>query len=169
MGADTRKVGMVRKTERFSVEWEDEYEAVPLDASRREDIARLYRRTSAPLYGKPDGGDWAACLHDVDRYLDYHRPNPLYPLFLRGSTLVYERGSGELVAVCLMAGTETEGHIFNVFVDPGHRRRGLATNMIRRALTVYADTHAHVDLEAWVGGQGKPLYEKLGFVVTGPA
>ena len=46
----------------------------------------------------------------------------------------------------------------------GYRRQGLATRMIKRALTVYADTHTHVDLEAEIDGPGKSLYEKLGFI-----
>ena len=163
------KIAMIRSTERFEIEWEDDFEVVALSEDRKTDIAQLYHRTSAPLYGKPDGGDPDECLRDVDRYLDYHRSNELYPLFLRGSTLVYCKASGDLIGVCLMAGSPTEGHVFNLLVDPAFRRRGIATRMLRHALTVYADTHDKMDLSAEEDGPGRHLYEKLGFVSIGPA
>lgn len=162
-----KKIGMVRATERFEVKWDEQFEVVALSEDRKMDIARLYHRTSAPLYGKDKGGNLDECLHDVNRYLDYHRSNELFPLFLKGSTLVYDKNSGQLIAVCLMAGSQTEGHVFNVFVHPSFRRRGIATRMLKRALTIYSDTHDKVDLETEEDGVGRQVYEKLGFVSTG--
>ena len=161
------KVGMARPTERFEVEWDDQFEVVSLSEDRKTDIAELYHRTSAPLYGKDEGGNFDECLHDIDRYLDYHRRNDLYPIFLKGSTLVYDRDSGQLIAVCLMAGSPREGHVFNLFVDPTFRRRGIATRMLKRALTVYAETYDKVDLEVEKDTPARQLYEKLGFVDIG--
>jgi len=43
----------------------------------------------------------------------------------------------------------------------------LATNMIKRALTVYADEYSHVDLETETENPARLLYEKLGFVAVG--
>jgi len=163
-----QKIGMVRSTERFEVHWDDQFEAVSLSEDRKMDIAELYHRTSAPLYGKDEGGNLDECLHDVDRYFDYHRPKALYPVFLAGSTLVYDKKSGQLIAVCLMAGSPTEGHVLNVLVDPAFRRQGIAARMLKRALTVYADTHDKIDLEVEEDGSGRQLYEKLGFVSIGP-
>jgi ribosomal protein S18 acetylase RimI-like enzyme len=163
-----QKIGMVRPTERFEVVWDDRFEVVPLAEERKMDVAELYHRTSAPLYDTDAGGTLAECLRDIDRYLDYHRPMDLYPLFLTGSTLVHDKDSGQLIAVCLMAGSPTEGHVFNVFVDPAFRRRGIATRMLKRALTVYADTHDKIDLEVDQDGPARQLYEKLGFLSTGP-
>ncbi len=99
------KIRMVRSTERLGVDWGDDFEAVRLSEDRKTDIAGLSHRASAPLHGRPGGGDLDECLRDVEHYLDYHRPNDLYPLFLRGPTLVYERASRQLIAVCLMAGS----------------------------------------------------------------
>ena len=53
-------------------------------------------------------------------------------------------------------------------VDPAWRRRGIATRMIRRAMTVVADKRLAFDL--WVEEDNEAaiaLYEKLGFVFTG--
>jgi len=161
---NTKEVGMVRRTERFDVTWPEELEAVRVSEGRAEDIAELYFRTSAPLYRKPDGGDLEACRYDVWRYFSHHRRNPWWPVFLEAGTMVYERAGGNLVGVCLCAGSQTEGHIFNIFVDPAFRRRGLATRMLKRALTVYDTFNLIVDLEC-DSDLGREVYEKLGFVV----
>jgi hypothetical protein len=59
-------IGMVRPTGGFRFEWDDDLDARPLAEDRKTDIAWLYHRASAPLYGKPDGGDLGECLRDVD-------------------------------------------------------------------------------------------------------
>lgn len=157
-------IEMVRQTEHFEVTWDESLEVLPLSEDRQADIAHLYHRASAPLYHHPQGGNFEQCLYDVERYITYHRRSPLYALFLKASTLVYDRCTGDLIGVCLCAGSPTEGHIFNIFVDPMYRRRGLATKMLKRALTVFADTHEKVDLEADPDGFGVFVYRKLGFV-----
>jgi len=163
---------MIRPTERFDVSWSDEFEAVPVTEEHKMEIAHFYHRTSAPLYHQPSGGNLAESLYDIERYFDYHskkspyksRYKSRYELFLAASTLVYEKRNRQLVAICLMAGSDTEGHVFNIFVDPSYRRRGLATRMIKRALTIYADEYSHVDLETEKENPARLLYEKLGFV-----
>ncbi|MBC8235575.1 GNAT family N-acetyltransferase [bacterium] len=165
------KIVMIIPTEKFDVSWNDEFEAVSVTEEDKIDIARFYHRTSAPLYHQPSGGNMEEALYDIERYFDYHsKRSPYksrYKLFLEASTLVYDKQTQHLVALCLMAGSDTEGHIFNIFVDPSYRRRGLATNMIKRALTVYADEYSHVDLETERGNPARLLYQKLGFVTTG--
>lgn len=162
---------MIRPTEKFDVSWGDEFEAIPLNEEHKMEIAHFYHRTSTPLYHKPSGGNLEEALYDIERYFDYHsKKSPYksrYKLFLEASTLVYDKQTKQLAALCLMAGSDAEGHIFNIFVDPSYRRRGLATNMIKRALTVYADEYSHVDLETEKENPAKLLYEKLGFVTTG--
>jgi ribosomal protein S18 acetylase RimI-like enzyme len=165
------KIVMIRPTERFDVSWGDEFEAVSLSEERKMEIARFYHRTSAPLYHQSSGGNLEEALYDIERYFDYHsKKSPYksrYEIFLEASTLVYDKQTEQLVALCLMAGSDKEGHMFNIFVDPSYRRRGLATKMIKRALTVYADEYSHVDLETEKENPARLLYEKLDFVVTG--
>jgi ribosomal protein S18 acetylase RimI-like enzyme len=158
---------MVRPTEKFDVAWGDEFEAVSLKEENRAEIAHFFQGTSAPLYHQPDGGNLEEALYDISRYFNYHSKKSRYKLFLKASTLVYHKRTEQLVAICQVAGSDTEGHIFNLFVDPSYRRRGLATNMLKRALTILANEYAIVDLETEEGNPAKSLYEKLGFVVTG--
>jgi ribosomal protein S18 acetylase RimI-like enzyme len=154
---------MVRRTERFEVVWPEEFEAVRVSEDRAEDIARLYLDAQAPLFNHPEGGDWEACRYDVWRYFSHHCRNPWWPTFLKAGTMVYDRASGRLVGVCLCAGSQTEGHIFNIFVAPAFRRRGIATRMLQHALTVFETFNLVVDLNCETE-EGRKTYESVGFV-----
>lgn len=160
---DTKEIDMVRRTERFNVVWPEEFEAVRVSEERADDIAELYFRTSAPLYNQPDGGEYEQCRYDVWRYFSHHRRNPWWPTFLAAGTMVYERVGGKLVGACLCAGSQTEGHIFSIFVAPEFRRRGLATRMLQHALTVFDTFNLVVDLEC-DSEAGRKTYESVGFV-----
>lgn len=165
---NTKDIGMVRRTERFNVVWPEEFEAVRVSEERADDIAELFFRTSAPLYNQPAGGDYEQCRYDVWRYFSHHRRNPWWPTFLEAGTMVYERAGGKLVGVCLCAGSQTEGHIFNIFVAPEFRRHGLATRMLQHALTVFDDdcrSHANQRLLS-AAAKGK-IYE-VKDLLTGP-
>src|SRR5438309_1564083 len=55
--------------------------------------------------------------------------------------------------------------IVNVYTDPGHRRRGLARRLMNTMLDWCASHEMdHVTLAA--SGEGRPLYESLGFKST---
>jgi len=77
--------------------------------------------------------------------------------------MVYDRASRKLVGVCLCAGSQTEGHIFSIFVAPEFRRCGLATRMLQHALTVFDTFNLVVDLNCQ-SDAGRATYESVGFV-----
>ena len=160
---NTKEIGMVRRTERFEVVWPEELEAVRVSEERADDIAELFFRTQAALFNQPDGGTFEQCRYDVWRYFSHHRRNPWWPTFLEAGTMVYDRTSGKLVGVCMCAGSQTEGHIFNIFVGPEFRRRGIATRMLQHALTVFDTFNLVADLLC-DSEAGRKTYESVGFV-----
>ena len=55
------------------------------------------------------------------------------------------------------------GYIWNVYVEPDYRRRGIATKLTKKAIAhLHSLDCTHAILHASV--HGKPVYEKLGFV-----
>ena len=160
---NTKEIGMVRRTERFDVVWPEECEAVRMSEERADDIAELLFAEQASLFNQPDGGTFEQCRYDVWRYFSHHRRNPWWPTFLDAGTMVYERASDKLVGVCMCAGSQTEGHIFNIFVAAEFRRRGIATRMLQHALTVFDTFNLIVDLNCQ-SEEGRKTYESVGFV-----
>lgn len=61
--------------------------------------------------------------------------------------------------------TDRIGYIMNVYVEPAWRRRGLARRLTQTCLDyLHSQGLRRVTLHA--SGEGRPLYESLGFVAT---
>ena len=73
-----------------------------------------------------------------------------HPLSGRGDTII---AKGE------------QGIVLNVFTEPAWRRRGLAGLLMREVLE-WAGTSGLETLVLHASGDGRPLYERLGFVAT---
>ena len=80
------------------------------------------------------------------------------------SSLVYDKTTGRLIAVCLCCGWS----VYHIEVHPSYQRQGIATRMLKRALTVHAK-HGSPEFHLWRhdNSPGAGVYEKLGFVPTG--
>ncbi len=57
------------------------------------------------------------------------------------------------------------GHIANIYTDPAHRRRGLARKLMTTILT-WAKVEQLDRITLSASADGRPLYEKLGFVTN---
>lgn len=79
----------------------------------------------------------------------YVSPHGSYRYVLR------ERGQ-PVAALQVVSRDGRHGTVANVFVNPGHRRRGLATRLLRRARRDFesvehaAPEHRSADAEAWI-------------------
>ena len=168
---------MIRRSAKFDVDWGSQFVAESLSESAKQDVGEFYHRIQAPLYHRPEGGTVEQGVHEVDRWLEHHRSHGDVKLAMQASTLVRLAATGQLVAVCLVNAAQPD-HVRKVLhpvasiqmidVDPDHKRKGLATRLIQRAMTIVADKRPAFDL--WVDEDNKEaiaLYEKLDFVFTG--
>jgi ribosomal protein S18 acetylase RimI-like enzyme len=96
---------------------------------------------------------------------------------MRASTVVSLASSGAIVAVCLINACEPDhirkvlhpgASVQHIVVAPDFRRQGIATKMVKRAMTVVADQRPRFDV--WVEEDDEDergLFESLDFVFTG--
>ena len=61
--------------------------------------------------------------------------------------------------------TTTRAHIVNVYVEPAHRRRGLARKLVHTVLMWCQHQNVRV-ITLQASDEGRPLYESLGFKPT---
>lgn len=61
--------------------------------------------------------------------------------------------------------TGKNAYITSVFVEPEYRRRGIATEMLRR-IVARAQMYGCINIMLTATEMGKPLYEKQGFIQT---
>jgi len=82
---------------------------------------------------------------------------------LAASTLVYDRATNELIGVCLVSWEGTFPAVYSIAVHPTYRRRGIATNMLKRALSVLHGRHPILRLYVMQGNEAEAAYAALGF------
>lgn len=168
---------MIRRSAKFEIDWGDKLVAGPLLESRKEAIGEFYHSIKCPLYHLPEGGTVEQGILEVDRWLDYHRKHGDVKLALRASTIVSLASSGAIIAVCLINACPPDhirkvlhpsAGVQHIVVAPDFRRQGIATKMVRRAMTVVADERPKFDV--WVEEDDvdeRGLFESLEFVFTG--
>jgi len=159
---------VARKPEVFEVDWGDRFEVLPWTEDKTEDIAQFLlstgTRSFAELSECADGTPESA-WHYVTRVRKYVREElGGDEVGYEASSLVYDRRTHQLVAVCLCCGS----NVYHIEVHSSYQRRGIATRMLKRALSVHA-RHGSPEFHLWRDDDspGARLYERLGFVPTG--
>jgi len=161
---------MARKPEVFDIDWGDRFAVFPWTEDKTEEIARFLFNTGSRAFTElrecADGTEESA-RHYVARARRYVQEE------LQGdeigcaaSSLVYDKANRELIAACLCCGWS----VYHLEVHPSYQRQGIATRMLKHALTVHA-RHGSPEFLLWRNDQspGVWIYEKLGFVPTGEA
>lgn len=97
---------------------------------------------------------------------------PLRPGFAGENVILAVREAGDVVALCWCVifdpGTGREGEVAEVYVVPHHRGRGLATQLLRRAVELFQErevTFAAVWTHSRNPGAVR-LYQGAGFALT---
>ena len=159
-----RKV--IRISEEFEVDWADRFSVLPWTEDKTEDIAQFMLGTGTQSFAELEecaDGTPASARRYVTRARTYMQDKPDAGLGYSASSLVYDTDTRKLVAVCLCCGAS----VYFLEVHPDFQRQGLATNMLKRALTVCAQ-HGVKEFHLWRCDDTTEakLYEKLEFDLT---
>ena len=162
---------VARDTAQFDIQWPEECEPSAISEANAPEIGAFLHRLEHPLHRSCEQGTLKGATYYVTRLFDYHRNDTNFPLSLSCSTLARDTATGCIVGVCMVGGGGPEGKdfgIYDILVNPAYRNRGIASGMIRRALTVLAE-HGVPSFYLWRNDDSLavPLYERLGFVPTG--
>ena len=160
-------IRMIRATEELPFCLPEGYCAQPFSETALSSAAAVLFAAGAEFAAECEPGTLAGATCEVERYLTYHRQFPSYDAGIHASTLIIAVDNSP-VAVCLI-GIDAGGQpdIYQVATHPLHRRRGLATAMINRALTVLAADYPTLDLWVNSSSPNRRLYRGLGFTETG--
>ena len=158
--ADCIRRHMIRPTQAFDVGWESRFEAIVPAEEHQPAIASLLHESftgGVAKYGTCGLDDWRT---NIARFA---RRKTSYP---DASTLVFDRDTGALVGACL-TWLDVEDAIAGIgwlAVSPSYQRRGLATRMLKRAMTVLSGKCPLVKVQVFVGNPAEALYYRLGFL-----
>ena len=161
---------VMRTVEPADVGWPADLRVAPWAEDKSKAIGRFLHRVGAELCSECNDGTLESAIRYVDRAIAYYREHgPDYlAVGFASSSLVYDRETGELVAVCLLGANAEFGGIYHLEVDSRYQRRGIATRMICRAMSVLVE-HSIPLIETWRNDDAPsaPLLEKLHFAPTG--
>ena len=158
---------VARKPEVFEIDWGDRFRVLPWTEDKTEDIAQFMLGTGTQSFTELEecaDGTAESARHYVTRARKYMEGRPDADLGYAASSLVYNTTTSKLAAVCLCCGVS----VYFLEVHPDHQGQGLATRMLKRALSVHAE-HGTVEFHLWRNDDSPavPVYEKLGFLPTG--
>lgn len=159
---------VARKPEIFNVNWGEQFDVFPWTEDKTEDIAQFLLNTGTRSFAELSecaNGTPQSARHYVTRARKYvqkelHGDEVGYA----ASSLVYDKTKQKLIAICLCCGCS----VYHIEVHPAYQRQGIATRMLKRALTVHAE-RGSPELHLWRhdDSPGVQIYASLGFVPTG--
>lgn len=150
---------MIRPTEEFHVTWDCDYEIVSVTEDKKSDIAKLF--AEAFSNESKDGTSFEKENESVEFYFTKNLKNILVN---KASTLIYEKKTNELVGACLISIWEDWPNVYDIAVKPSFQKRGLAKNMLKRALTVLKESYPTLRLFVTLGNDAEMLYHRMGFL-----
>lgn len=152
---------MIRPTETFNVDWDNEYKIVLPAKESLNDIAHLFHESFDG--GADNQGKMSAEEHrsEINKYFEEYYDSEI---LRNASTLIYDKKSNQLVGACLISLWEGWANIYDVAVHPDSRGKSLATNMIKTALNVLKEHYPVLRLFVTLGNGAEMVYHKLGFL-----
>ncbi|WBW96173.1 GNAT family N-acetyltransferase [Oceanirhabdus sp. W0125-5] len=155
-----KRCWLIRPTVEFDVKWDDRFRIEQVQAVKCDEMAQVY--LEANIGGVDDNGQE---LNDYVRRVGYYfKSKENTEIFHKASTLIYDNETNELVGVCLISMCEGWPLVFDVAVKPSYRRMGLATNMLKRALTELKEEYKVLVLYVTQGNDSEAVYHNLGFI-----
>jgi len=154
------KRNMIRPTEVMSYAFAPEFEVLPACADYAKMAIDLLVAAFAGNAGRPI--TFEEIVDTVQVY--YNTLIKRDSMLPEASSLVFDRATGQLVALCHVIMWEGWPLIDDVVVHPDYQGRGLATNMIKKSLSISAMHYPAMRLFVTVGNPAQSVYYNLGFL-----
>ena len=160
----------IRPTETFDVSWEDSYELAIPGMEHLMDLAVLFHTAYSISYrgglGKLGTQSLDEWLSRIEKYL---KPENVAEICHCSSTLIYERNAEKLIGACIVRlgrciTQPAVPKVSDIAVHPDYQRRGLATKMLKKALTVLKSEYPTLRFGVAAGNPAESVYHSLGFL-----
>ncbi len=152
---------MVRPTEIFNINWEDNYYVT---FPRREDELEKGKLLHEAFQNN-EGLNLNYSLNEYTEWVkEYFDSNLDVEILNRASTLVYDKATKELVGVCYISMWEEWPLVSQIAVKPSYAGKGIGSKMLKSALTVLNEEYPVIRLYVDIGNKAEELYHNLGFL-----
>lgn len=161
---------MQRPTELLEVDWENTFIVTESAVHDRQGTRRL-------VHDKEIGHLFFRCMSNGIRVMERKQESLSHYIMkaqllaeqtnevaLKASTLVYDKRNKALIGACLISMQDHSPNIYNIGVLPSYTRRGIGTNMLKRALTVLHDHYPVLRAYVLQGNPAESICYQLGFM-----
>lgn len=152
---------MIRPAAQLTTRWDPRFELRPLKPDDGPAIASLLESSFAGGIGHYGSRDRQAHLASVLRFFEDYQADSVCG---QASVAIMDEESDSLVAVCMVNEHKDLPAIQFIAVAPDYRMHGLASNLLRRAITMLEPAYEWVKLVVTVGNPAEAIYHKMGFV-----
>lgn len=152
---------MIRPTEAFAINWCEDYVVAQLSKEYRLELAELFYVAFHGGSGAQGAQELDAHIKNVEFYVKHFGDDEILK---KASTMIYDKTSNKLIGACLISLWEQWPLIYDVAVHPKYQGRGLASQMIKQALTVLKEQYPVIRLFVTLGNDAELLYHRLGFL-----
>jgi ribosomal protein S18 acetylase RimI-like enzyme len=134
------------------------------------DLATLFHAAYSISYRGGLGKLGAQSLEErLSRVEGYLKPGEVAEICHRASTLIYEGNSNKLIGACIIGlgrciTQPAVPKVFDIAVHPHYQRRGLATKMLKKALTILKSEYPTLRFGVAIGNPAEAVYYSLGFL-----
>jgi ribosomal protein S18 acetylase RimI-like enzyme len=157
---ETRKC-MIRPTEVFDIEWEDNFEIITPSMAHKVALAELFEK--AYMGGIDNVGEQDSNKHS-NFLQDYLQEEFEDKTINRASALVFDKSANELVASCLMSFWMGLPILEDIAIHPAYQGMGIGSRLIKRALTILKHKYPSMRLFVTAGNSAEAVYYSLGFL-----
>lgn len=151
---------MIRPTEVLPYDFSTDFEVLP--ATIEHEIATVELLQTAFRGGAGRPITFAEHVDTARTF--YHTLIKKSDVLPQASSLVFHRDSGEFAALCHVIEWESWPMIDDIAVRPCYQGRGLATALLKKAITTVAPYYPAIRLFVTVGNPAQSVYYNLGFL-----
>lgn len=151
---------MIRPTEKFEVVWKENFALLDVSRENMVELISLFEQA----YSK-SSPDRTISRTNIEKDLEYYFENFEDSHILReASSLIYDTQKKVLVGACLISIWEQWPNVYDIVVNPAYQGQGLATQMLKKSLSVLKSEYPVLRLFVTLGNEAEKVYHKLGFL-----
>lgn len=150
---------MISSTREFEVKWEDKFQVVLPNKEHTEELGKLFYEAFKTSPGQKFS------LKERTEFVEYYfEHNSHIEILNKASSVVFNKETNELIAVCLISEWNEWPLIYDIAVRSDYRGMGIASKLIKKSLTVLKDKYPAIRLYVDGGNDAERIYYDNGFL-----
>lgn len=151
---------MIRPTETIEGTLDERFESLVFTQEKFDELLAVYVDAYRHAHYDHDYTE-DSIRKDLAYYVEHFSSNDLLN---KSSSIIVDKVTNEVVAVCMVSLWEEWPNIYEIIVSPSYQGKGLARFMLSKAISSLKEAYPVVRLFVTMGNNAEHLYTNMGFV-----